>query len=116
MAGPIEGGSQTRIIGNGFKPSKSNIRVKWGTITSDSVSKALVEDYIYEQALFENIIEGSEELKAYIYEASSFPRVDSVMVEEGVYNSVFMTSPQPFNAANSYGGPYYLETGLHKNV
>jgi hypothetical protein len=39
MAGPLEGGSRTRIIGNGFKPAKTNVRVKWGSISSDAVSK-----------------------------------------------------------------------------
>ena len=42
MAGPIDGNTQTRIIGNGFKPTKTDVRIKWGTISSDSVPKALV--------------------------------------------------------------------------
>lgn len=38
------------------------------------------------------MIDGSEELKAYIYEASQFPRVDSVMEEAYTYHAVHMPS------------------------
>lgn len=35
------------------------------------------------------MIEGSEELKAYWYEASQFERVDSIMEEGAVYHAVY---------------------------
>ena len=38
------------------------------------------------------MIEGSEELKGYIYEASIFHRVDSHMIEDHKYHSVYMNS------------------------
>lgn len=69
MAGPIQGKSKTRVIGSGFKPPKSAINVKWGILNTEAIPKSYVEDYIYYKLQFENMIEGSEELKAYIYEA-----------------------------------------------
>lgn len=62
------------------------------------------------------MIEGSEELKSYIYEAANFPRVDSVLDEEGHYHSVYMTSSQPNDWTHTHGGPYYVEVGSHKDV
>jgi hypothetical protein len=38
------------------------------------------------------MIEGSEELKAYIYEAAIFPRVDSTLEEDLRYHQVTMRS------------------------
>ena len=35
------------------------------------------------------MIEGSEELKGYIYEAAQFPRVDTVLEEDNKYHSVY---------------------------
>jgi hypothetical protein len=49
-----------------------------------------VTDYVYYKTQFESMIEGSEELKAYAYEASRFDRVDSVMGEGETYHSVYM--------------------------
>lgn len=40
------------------------------------------------------MIEGSEELISYIYEASSFPRVDTVLEEAMTYHSVYMHSAE----------------------
>ena len=88
MSGPVKGGSKTRIIGNGFKTFRTQVNVKWGILATEIIPKAYVEDYIYYKYHFENMIEGSEELKAYIYEASNFPRVDSLMEEGSTYHSV----------------------------
>lgn len=92
MAGPAEANSKTRIIGNGFKPLRSTVNIKWGVISSDAIPKAQVEDYIYSKIAFENMIEGSEELKSYIYEAAHLQRVDSLMEEDYKYHSVYMNS------------------------
>ena len=70
MAGPTDGQAKTKIIGTGFKPTRSSVSVKWGVQQTDLIPKNLVEDYIYQRLTFENMIEGSEELKAYIYEAA----------------------------------------------
>jgi hypothetical protein len=40
------------------------------------------------------MIEGSEELISYIYEASSFERVDTVMEEGQTYHLVYMKSAE----------------------
>jgi hypothetical protein len=60
------------------------------------------------------MIEGSEELKAYIYEASQFSRVDSIMEEATTYHAVYMNPPQVANWTRTQGGPYYVEVG--KNI
>lgn len=70
MSGPVQGGTKTRLVGTGFKPPKSAVQAKWGVLSTDTIPKSYVEDYIYRKLQFENMIEGSEELKAYIYEAS----------------------------------------------
>ncbi len=51
-------------------------------MSTETIPKSMVEDYVYNRMQYENMIEGSEEIKAYIYEASQFPRVDTTM-EEG---------------------------------
>jgi hypothetical protein len=43
--------------------------LKWGVLETDVIQKEYVTDYLHSRAAFENMIEGSEELKAYIYEA-----------------------------------------------
>lgn len=55
-------------------------------------------DYTYQKHLFENMIEGNEELKAYWYEAASFARVDSEMEEGGTYNSIYQRSSRVLKA------------------
>ena len=70
MAGPTEGGSKTRVIGTGYKPPKAKVHAKWGIVDTEEIVKAYVEDYIYYRLQFENIIEGSEEIRAYVYEAA----------------------------------------------
>lgn len=39
------------------------------------------------------MIEGSEELKAYIYEAAQFARVDTILEETNSYHAVYMNPP-----------------------
>lgn len=60
------------------------------------------------------MIEGSETLKAYWYEASQFARVDSTMEEASEYHAVYMTTPELTNWTMTHGGPYYVEVG--KNI
>lgn len=60
------------------------------------------------------MIEGSEELKAYIYEAAQFPRVDLEMFETHTYHAIYMNTPMMWNWTKTHGGPYYVEVG--KNV
>jgi hypothetical protein len=51
------------------------------------------------------MIEGSEELKAYIYEASQFERVDTEMTESYSYNAVYMIPPKVNDWHHTHGGP-----------
>lgn len=60
------------------------------------------------------MIEGSEELKAYIYEATRFARVDLPMQESNTYHAIYMTTPRLNKWSTTHGGPYYVEVG--KNV
>ena len=62
------------------------------------------------------MIEGSEELKAYIYEAASFPRVDLAMYEGNNYHSMYMAPPRLTNWTKTHGGPYYVEVGKNIHV
>lgn len=39
------------------------------------------------------MIEGSEEVKAYVYEASDFKRVDTTLYEESSYHSIYLQTP-----------------------
>lgn len=92
MSGPVQGVAKTRIVGLGFKPQKSTVDLKWGILETAVIEKAQVQDYIYYRQQFENMIEGSEELKAYIYEAAQFPRVDTTMYEASTYHAVYMNT------------------------
>lgn len=62
------------------------------------------------------MIEGSEELKSYIYEASSFPRVDSLMIEDFSYQSVYLKSAEFSTWPFTHGGPYYVEAGKNFDI
>jgi hypothetical protein len=86
------------------------------------MSRPSISDYSYTKEGYENTIPGNEEIKAYWYEAVSFPRVDTNMDSSIFYNSVYKKSPQILrarpNAANAnstynttYGGPWYVEVG-----
>ena len=47
-----------------------DIYCHFGVLSSDTIPKSTVEDYVYSKYSFENMIDGSEELKSYIYEAA----------------------------------------------
>lgn len=94
MAGPVSGGLRTKIIGSGFKPNKETVELKWGIESLTGIPKSQVEEYIYQRVQFENMVEGSEELKAYIYEAAIFPRVDTALEEDARYHQVNMKSAE----------------------
>ncbi len=57
------------------------------------------------------MIEGSEEIKAYVYEAASFSRVDLTMYEDFSYHGIVMQTPQLSWWTKTHGGPYYVEVG-----
>ena len=116
MAGPVQGNSKTRIIGLGYKPPKSKVDLKWGVLETQIIEKDQVTDYVYYKNQFENMIEGSEELKAYIYEAAQFPRVDLPMEEGNSYHAVYMQTPQLWNWTKTHGGPYYVEVGKNTKI
>lgn len=90
---------------------REDVQIKWGVLSTETVPKTQVEDYVYYQSQFENSIQGSEELKSYIYEASSFPRVDTVMEEEKTYHSFYMNSVPFASWTLTNGGPFYIEAG-----
>jgi hypothetical protein len=94
MAGPLTGNTKTRLIGTGFKLGNNKMAVgaKWGAISDAVVQKSEVLDYVYQKTAFENIIQGSEELRAYAQEASNFERVDAEMTEDFTYSSVYSYS------------------------
>lgn len=72
MAGRVQGNTRTRILGLGYRPKKYNVDLKWGVLTTDIIHREEVTNWIHSRVAFENMIEGSEELKAYIYEAQKF--------------------------------------------
>jgi hypothetical protein len=116
MSGPVQGKSNTRLIGTGFRPFRQEGYVKWGILQSEAIPKNKVEDYVYYQSQFENMIQGSEELKAYLYEASAFPRVDTELEEERIYHSFYMKSPSFDTWSQTNGGPFYVEVGHNQEV
>lgn len=75
MAGPLAGDTNTLLIGQGFRPIDHNLNydAKWGVINTQVMPRKDVKDYFWEQQAFENIIVGNEEIKAYLYEAASYP-------------------------------------------
>ncbi len=111
MAGPVQGETRTRVIGQGFKPKKKNVDLKWGILQTQTIVKEEVIDYVYSQTAFENIIEGSEEIKAYWYEASSYKRIDEPMSEGYTYGMYTITTPKLAWWTHTHGGPYYAEVG-----
>jgi len=73
------------------------------------------------------MIEGSEELKAYWYEAHDFKRVDEKMFEDFTYNSAYQTSSRVLKGTtktsgkeetfkHAYGGPWYVEVGTNIKI
>jgi hypothetical protein len=88
-----------------------------------------VSDYMWTARGFENFIEGAGELKAYIYEAISFPRIDSRMYETITYSRINKPaapvldefprgralSDIKYKVAET-GGPWYVEVGVDKKI
>jgi len=85
-------------------------------LSSDTIPKSTVEEYIYSKYSFENIIEGSEELKSYIYEAAQLSRVDTVMEEDASYHAVYMKSADIDSWTQTHGGPFYVEVGRNVEI
>ena len=48
------------------------MNIKWGVVRTTRIEKVEVVDYIYYKLQFENMIEGCDAVKAYVYEASNF--------------------------------------------
>lgn len=128
MAGPLSNSTYTFLIGQGFRPisTKANYNVKWGAIITDILPRAEVQNYSWDLTKFENTIDGCEALRAYIYEASRFARVDTKMYAEIEYRSIYRYSDKlidpkggkitPFGSEVAYktavnGGPWYVEVG-----
>ena len=132
MAGPIWGNNATTLIGQGFRPidPKKIYSDKWGPLLTQTMPRDEISDYFWTQRGFENFIEGSGELKAYIYEAVSFPRIDTKMYETITYSQITkpsvktldeyptgktssrrMLSDTPYHVTET-GGPWYVEVGL----
>ena len=76
------------LIGQGFRATdpKKVYSDKWGPLLTQAMPRSEISDYFWTQRGFENTIEGSGELKAYIYEAASFPRIDTKMFESITYS------------------------------
>jgi len=128
MAGPLTVTTNTFLIGQGFRSNnpKTDYNVKWGAIMTDVMPRNQVENYSWDLTRFENTIEGSEALRAYIYEAGRFARVDTSMYATTEYRSIFKNSDKlidltgnkitPFGSDVPYktavnGGPWYIEVG-----
>jgi hypothetical protein len=80
MAGPLSISTHdTRLLGQGFKPTDPNLEYesKWGVLSTQTMKKSFVKDYKYHLVDFLAIDNDNEELKCYLYEASSFKRQDS---------------------------------------
>jgi len=80
MSGPISGKKSTKLIGQGYRPNYISLYHKWGVFETEAIIKKEVIDYVYEEQSYLNMIEGSEELKAYWFESSNFPKVDTTMI------------------------------------
>lgn len=63
------------------------------------------------------MIEGSEELKAYWFESSNFPKVDTTMIAKQTYTSTYSESSVLMGNFNTtYGGPMYVEVGRNLEI
>jgi hypothetical protein len=128
MSGPLQGDTNTLLIGQGFRAidPKINYDAKWGTIMTQVLPRKSVSDYFWEKQAFENIIPGNEEIKAYLYEALSYPRVDTNMTETITYSQIYRPSNRmlkqiPVNGNAEYvtgegGGPWYVEVGREMEI
>ena len=94
MAGPLTVNSNTFLIGQGFRAHSTHINynVKWGAIMTDVMPRPDVENYSWDLTKFINTIDGSEALRAYIYEAVRFARVDTAMSSTLEYRSIYKES------------------------
>lgn len=92
MSGPVSGNKNTRLIGSGYNTNYVSLYHKWGVYKTEAIHKQDVIDYIYEEQSYLNMIEGSEELKAYWFESTNFPKVDTTMIAQKTYNSVYSES------------------------
>ena len=90
--------------------------LKWGVLTTAVIEKEQVTEYIYYKTQFENMIEGCEEIKAYVYEAARFQRVDLPMYDGNTYHSIYMQTPKMWNWTKTHGGPYYVEVGHNLTI
>lgn len=89
MAGPISGNKKTKLIGTGYHANHVSLYHKWGVYKTESIVKQDVIDYVYEEQSYLNMIEGSQELKAYWFESTNFPKRDTTMIAQQTYNSVY---------------------------
>jgi len=131
MAGPLSGSTNTRLLGSGFRLDSKKMRVagKWGPLKITQINKDEVMDYVYQKKAYENMIEGSQELKAYWYEATDFARVDSEMKEDDTFTSIYQRSARMLQATTdsrpgfnseeikpAQGGPWYVEVGTNIQI
>ena len=92
--------------------------------------KADVSDYMWTQRGFENFIDGAGELKAYIYEAIAFSRIDTRMYETITYSQITKPAAKvldefprgrrslsdiKYKVAET-GGPWHVEVGIDKKI
>ena len=129
MAAPLTVNSNTFLIGQGFRAMNihTNYNVKWGAIMTDVMPRVEVQNYSWDLTKFINTIDGSEALRAYIYEAVRFARVDTAMYSTQEYRSIYKDSLRlidpdsnnkitPVGSTQQYhtavnGGPWYVEVG-----
>lgn len=117
MAGPVSGNKKTKLIGSGYKTNYMTLYHKWGVYKTEAIVKQDIIDYVYEEQSYLNMIEGSEELKAYWFESTNFPKVDTTMIEQQNYYAYYSeSSVLQGNFNTTYGGPMYVEVGRNKNI
>jgi hypothetical protein len=115
MAGPLRTSSNVNLVGQGYRMEGRDTNVKWGVLSTDAISAANVIDYTYGEDEFLNTVVGGKELLAYKSEADSFGRVDSTLVESGLYDNVTKLSAVNEDVGTD-GGPAYVEVGLDEEV
>lgn len=126
MAAPMEKVTEVTLIGEGFRPIKSNsYDTKWGVLSLASLDKTKVVDYTYYFKNWLQIEKGNSELQSYWYEAGSIDKVDTEMKEAYKYDQWKMPSQlllkgqKISNHTYTYaqtGGPFYIEVGRSMNL
>lgn len=112
MSGPITGNTNTKLIGTGYNPKNLQLSHKWGVYQTETINKNDIINYIYEENTYLNMIEGSEELSAYWFESSNFPKIDTIMKSGASYDTIYQqSSVLAGNYNTTYGGPMYIEVG-----